>query len=163
MSDKPVKRDSIHIITAPNGTAWPVPEELANVLLRQGIAPSAVGVPDIVYHAKVKWEDLCVLTTRDRRTLVSPILVITLIDANPDAPAEFQGYKGVVRFEFSSEVGAASFATHAMFYAATGESTPLWAWLKVQVPPFLARIAYVETRNAERHVVRPAPWDIEVI
>ena len=163
MSGNLVKRtDSTATTTMADGR-FLVPAAMQDALLRQGISPTVVDVPDVVHHVKVSWDDLCTLATRDRRTLVSPILVLTRIDANPDAPPEFESYRGMVRVEFTTEFGATLFITHAMTYAGTGELLPLWAWLKNQKPPCMARIAYVETRNSERHVVRPAPWDIEIV
>lgn len=163
MTDKPVKREGVETLASFNAAGKPVPAALAQALLRQGIAPSSVSVPDVVHHSKVTWEELCTLNTRDRKTRVSPIIVVTLVDANLDAPPEFPDYRGMVRFEFTTEFGTTQFATHAMSYADTGELTPLWAWLSLQETPFQARLAYIETRNAERHVIRPVPEDIEIV
>lgn len=141
----------------------PLPDALVAVLHRQGISPSMVSVPDVVHYAKTTWEELCNLSTRDRKTMVSPICVVTLVDANIDAPPEFKDYRGVVRFEFSTEFGGTYFMTHAMTYADTGENLPLWAWMRVQETPFLARFGFIETRNTERHVIRAMPRDIEIV
>jgi hypothetical protein len=136
---------------------------LANALKRQGIAIDNIHVPDIVHHSKVTWEDLCFLATRDRKTFVSPIVVVTHIDARPDAPPEFPTYRGMVRVEFTTENGDTHFVTHAMAYAESGEYLPLWQWLKDQTPPHYARFGYIETRQSERHVVRAMPLDVETL
>lgn len=163
MTDKPAKRDESESLPSFNAAGEVMPAVLAEALRRQGIAPSAVAVPDVVHHGKATWETLCTFSTRDRKTMVSPLCVVTLVDANIDAPPEFPGYKGVVRFEFTTEFGGTFFMTHAMTYADTGEYLPLWAWMKEQTPPFQVRFGYIETRNSERHVVRPVPEDIEIV
>lgn len=136
---------------------------LADALKRQGIALDKVAVPDIVHHGKIAWDDLCTLATKDKKTFVSPICVVTLIDARADAPPEFKDYKGMARIEFTTELGDSYFVTHAMTYSDTGEYLPLYAWLKNQVVPFFCRFGYIETRQAERHVVRAMPLDIETL
>lgn len=163
MTDKLVKRDDPGALANSTSDGWIMSSVMADTLFKQGVSPSMVNTPDVVHHAKTTWEDLCTFGTRDRKTMVSPIIIITLVDANLDAPQEFKDYKGVVRFEFTTEFGATLFLTHAMTYADTGELTPLWAWLSAQQTPFLARLAYIETRNSERHVVRPVPRDIEIV
>lgn len=163
MSDKLMKPTAPGVVALPNGGTFLMPEALQEVLLRQGIAPTVVRAADVVHHSKVAWDELCYLNTRDRKTMASPVCVITRIEANPDAPPEFEGYRGMARVEFSTELGSTLFITHAMTYAATGENLPLWQWLKGQEPPVLARFGYIETRQAERHVVRILPHDIEIV
>ena len=163
MSDKLVKSEEVFVVPVGKGGHFALPAAMADTLLAQGIAPSLVVAPDVIHHAKTTWDDLCYLSTRDRKTMASPIVVVTMVAPNPDAPPEYDAYRGMVRFEFTDEFGASKFATHAMMYAATGELLPLWAWMSVQQVPFLARFGYIETRNSERHVVKPLPLDIEIV
>lgn len=143
-------------------TVSPITPAMQKALIDRGYELPEVRTRQVPYHFKISWEDLCVMSTQDPKTMSSPLLAIVQVDAFPEAPQEFEDYIGFTRFEFYDENGAAWAATHAYAYAATGELTPLTAWLQETPPPFLARIGYVETRKVGRHVVRPLPIDIEV-
>lgn len=115
------------------------------------------------FHWKVGWEELCTLDTQDPKTKVSPVLAVTSVVSMPEAEQMYDDYHGIIRVEFFTESGQPLAVTHAYAYAATGELTPLSAWMTATPPPFLARIAYVETNKPGRHVVRPVPTEIEIL
>lgn len=139
-----------------------LPVEMRASLAQHGWKLSDFKQRVVPHHWKISWEDLCTLITKDPKTLASPLLGITAVSAMPEAPVEFEGYRGMVRAEFFTEDGEAYYVSHAYAYADTGELTPLTEWLTKEPPPFWARIGYVETRKVGRHVVRPLPLDIEL-
>lgn len=138
------------------------PAEMGNILSSMGIELPAVNRPYVPHFWKVSWDELCTFQTRDPKVKASPIIAVTSVAELPDAPQVFETYVGMIRVEFVTEFGDTLAFTHSRAYAATGEFLPLTEWVKSQAVPFYCRIGYIETRKAERHVVRPLPLDIEV-
>lgn len=163
MSNRPTNRsDNTESQQTSLATAGEM-QALSSVLQSMGIDPSSVKTYVVHHHSKIAWEDLCWQRTKDPKTMVSPIVIVTAMSSDMDAPAEFDGYKGMARVEFVQPDGQKLYITHAMTYAATGELLPLWAWLKGNELPFAMRFGYIETRRQERHVVRAMPLDIETV
>lgn len=161
MSDKPTKSSQSQQLTNMVMGGTLVPVDMAQALTSMGIDPEAVNVPVVSTHEKVAWEDLCVFGTRDASTNVSGIVVVTLYNGNLDAPQEYADYKGMAHIELVTQHGEKLFVSHAMTYAATGELTPLWGWIKDQRVPFAMRFGRIETRKRNQYVIRPMPVDIE--
>lgn len=137
-----------------------LPQPIQEALRQRGYKLPDIQVRHAPFFWKVSWEELCTLDTDDPKVKASPLLAVVGVTAMPEAPQEFDDYRGMVRAEFWAEDGKPYAITHSYSYAATGELTPLSAWLLEVPPPFWARIGYVETRKTGRHVLRPLPLDI---
>lgn len=138
-----------------------IPPSMVGALRQAGVDLEAITVPHVTHYAKVSWENLCALNTRDPRTKVSPTLVITEIDWQPDAPKQFADYAGVVLVKFIDEYGAEQYVSHAMTYSDSGEYLPLAAWLLSVKAPCMARFGRIETSKREQFIIRPMPVQMD--
>lgn len=136
--------------------------QFAHQLQLSGVDLARVRVPAVPFHWKVSWDELCTLTTRDAKTMSSPLCLVTKIVDMPDAASDFDDYVGMIRVEFVTEDMEKLFITHSRCYADSGEYLPLTEFMKAQEPPFVVRFGYIETRKVGRHVVRALPVDIQL-
>lgn len=140
-----------------------LPEAMVSELARQGIDRAQFAVRHVPHFWKVSWPELCTLRTRDERTLASPLCTVVEVAQFPDAPQAFDTYIGFIRAEMVTETGECLAITHSMYYSETGEKLPLTDFLTSRPTPYLIRFGYIETRQQNRHVVRPLPIDIDVV
>lgn len=132
--------------------------DVAQVLAQLNIEPEAITAPPAPLFWRMSWPELCNIPTKDPKVIVSPVLVVTRVNILPEIEQIFDDYRGLVYCEaVATPSGDTLSFSHAYTYAETGEVLPLSEWLTKQPPPFLARIAYIETNKAGRHVVKPVP------